>query len=243
MAKLLVVESDVRLCEVFNELLEYSDFDYDIVKTYEDARNLLRRKRYEFAVTDLNFVDSKEGHIIALLNRHNVAPIIFTQEIDEDFLEVYESAKIADYALKEGEKSVLLVVEKLNQLKANKDTTLLVVDNSILYANFIKQNLVMHKFKVLTAPNGEAAVESLKNHPEIQLLITEHRLKPMNGIELTQKIRETQDKKSLPILALTTVSDAETASLFLQYGVNDYLTKPFIRDELYAKVYENIVDY
>ena len=243
MAKLLIVESDERLCEIFNELLEYSDFDYEIVHTYEKARSLLRTRRYEFAVTDLNLSDSKDGRIISLFNRHNVAPIIFTTEIDEDFLEAYESAKIADYFLKEGEKSLPLVVSKLNQLKSNKQVTLLVVDDSILYANFIKQNLVIHKFKVLTAPNGEVALQRLKNHPEVQLVITNHRMKRMDGIELTQKIRETKDKKELPILALSTLSDADTTSLFLQAGANDYLPKPFIRDELYEKIYENLPTY
>jgi len=243
MAKLLIVESDTRLCEIFNELLEYSDFNYDIVNTYEEAKNHLKRRRYEFAVTDLNFSDSKDGRIIALFNRHNVAPIIFTSEIDEDFLEVYESAKIADYFLKEDEKSLPLVVSKLNQLKSNKGTTILVVDDSILYANFIKQNLVIHKFKVLTAPNGEQAIEKLKNHPEVKLVVTNHRMKIMDGIELTELIRKTKDKKELPVVALSTLSDADTTSLFLQAGANDYLTKPFIRDELYEKIYENLIAY
>ncbi len=240
MAKLLIIESSERLCEILNELLDSSDFDYDIVQTYEEAQGLLRRTRYEFAVTQLTLSDSKEGHIISLLNRHNVAPIIFTQEIDEDFLDSYESAKIVDYILKEGEQSLPLVVEKLNLLKSNKQVTLLVVGNSILHANFIKQNLLLHKFKVLTATDGEEALRSLKNHPEVQLVITNHRMKPMDGIELTQQIRQTKDKKDLSILALSTLSDADTTSLFLQAGANDYLAKPFIRDELYEKIYANL---
>jgi len=243
MAKLLIVENDTKYREVFNELLEDTDFNYDIVSSYKEAQNLLKRWRYEFAVTDLELVDSSDGQIISLFNRHNVAPIIFATEIDEDFLEVYESAKIADYLIKDNESSLPLVVEKLEQLKANKQTTLLVVDDSILYANFIKQNLVIHKFKVLTAPNGQVALERLKEHPEIQLIITNHRMKLMDGIELTQKVRETKDKQALPILALSTLSDADTTSLFLQAGANDYLTKPFIRDELYEKIYENLLAY
>ena len=240
MAKLLIVESDTKLQEIFTELLTYSDFDYDIVSSYKEAQLLLKRWRYEFAITDLELIDSADGQIISLFNRHNVAPIIFAQEIDEDFLEAYESAKIADYLVKDNESSIPLVLEKLAQLKRNKDITLLVVDDSILYANFIKQNLVIQKFKVLTAPNGEVALERLKNHPEVKLLITNHRMKPIDGVALTQEVRDFRSSKELPILALTTHNDAETTSLFLQYGANDYLMKPFIRDELYEKVYENL---
>jgi len=82
------------------------------------------------------------------------------------------------------------------------------------------------------------ALEKLKNHPEIDFIVTNHRMKEMDGLELTQKIRQLKETQKLPILALT--SDADAASNFLSEGVSDYLTKPFSRDDFYAKVYENM---
>jgi len=239
MAKLLVIESSELLRQKYNELLEkYTDFKYDVVSSYGEAQNLLKKSRYEFGVTDIEVDGAKPGVVISLMNRHNLAPIIFTDEIDEDFLEAYESAQIADYVLKESDKNIESVIQKLNQLQKNKQQTILVVDDSILYADFIKQNLILHKFKVLTATNGALALEKLENHPEIVCVVTNHRMKVMDGLELTQKIRQRKESKSLPILALT--SEAEAASAFLQEGANDYLTKPFSRDEFYERVYKNI---
>jgi putative two-component system response regulator len=60
----------------------------------------------------------------------------------------------------------------------------------------------------------------------------------MDGLELTQKIRQIKESQKLPILALT--SDADAASNFLSEGVSDYLTKPFSRDEFYEKVYQSM---
>ena len=239
MAKLLVVESSEVLRKKYHELLEeQKDFDYDIAISYDEAEHFLKRKRYEFGVTDIAVDGAKEGVVIALMNRHNLAPIIFTDMIDEDFLEAYESAQIADYVLKDSNKNILSVIEKLKQLKANKKRTILVVDDSILYADFIKQNLIMHKFKVLTATNGALALEKLENHPEVACVVTNHRMKVMDGLELTQKIRQREKSRELPILALS--SEAEAATAFLQEGASDYLTKPFSRDEFYERVYKNL---
>jgi len=238
MRRLLIIESNEALVEEYKLLLdEHTNFHYKIVSSYEEAEKALKQTRYEFGVTDINVPGAKEGVVIALMNRYNLAPIIFTDSIDEDFQEAYESAQIVAYILKESN-DILSVIKKLNQLERNKKSTLLVVDDSILHANFIKQNLILHKFKVLTAANGKLALEKLKNHPEIDFVVTNHRMKEMDGLELTQKIRQLKETQKLPILALT--SDADAASNFLSEGVSDYLTKPFSRDDFYAKVYENM---
>jgi len=240
MQRLLIVENCELLTNEYKQLLDKNtNFNYKIVHTYEEAQSLLKQTRYEFGVTDIDVSGAKDGKIIALMNRHNLAPVIFTDEVDEDFQEAYESAQIVSYLLKENEKNLLSVVTKLKQLQSNKQKTLLVVDDSILYADFIKQNLLLHKFKVLTASNGKLALEKLKNHPEIDLVITNHRMKVMDGLKLTQKIRKIRKNKNLPILALT--SDAEAASDFLIEGANDYLVKPFLRDEFYERVYQNVL--
>ena len=78
MAKLLIIEDSKTLCMVFDELLnKYTSFDFDIAMTYEEARMFLSQTRYEFAVADMNLPDAHNGEIIALLNKHNVAPIVF----------------------------------------------------------------------------------------------------------------------------------------------------------------------
>jgi len=241
MAKLLIVEDSKMLCKIFDELLgKYTDFTFDIAQTYEEARRLLSTTRYEFAVTDMNLPDAREGEIIALVNKHNIAPIVFTGIFDEEFREGFESANIVDYVLKERYENILYVIEKLKQLQSNKNRTVLVVDDSTLYASFLKRNLTIHNFKVLSAPNGKEALEALSNHPEVELMITDYHMPVMDGLELVRKIRRKRSKKELSIIVLTSDTNSYTTSRFLKDGANDYITKPFSRDEFYARIYQNV---
>ena len=241
MAKLLIIEDSKMLCKIFEELLDkYTDFDFDIAKSYEEAKSFLSKTRYEFAVADMNLPDAHSGEIIPLLNKHNIAPIVFTGIFDEEFREGFESAQIVDYVLKERYENIIYVVEKLKQLEANKKKTVLVVDDSALYASYLKQNFMLHHFKVISAANGKEALEKLELHPEIELVVTDYHMPVMDGLEFLRKIRKTRSRKDLSVLILTSDTNSYTTSRFLKDGANDYITKPFSRDEFYARIYQNI---
>ena len=241
MAKLLIIEDSNMLCGIFESLLsKYTDFIVTIAKTYAQAEEHLKRNRYEFAVADMNLPDAHEGEIIALLNRHNVAPIVFTGIFNEEFRDGFESAHIVDYILKERYDNILAVVEKLKQLELNKQKTVLIVDDSHTYMNYLKQNLQLHYFKIFTASNGKEALTVLEDHPEVELMITDYHMPVMDGLELVRRARKKQNKKDLSILVLTSETNSYTTSRFLKEGANDYITKPFSRDEFYARIYQNI---
>ena len=241
MAKLLIIEDSKMLCGIFEGLLsKYTEFNFTIANTYAEAKQYLKETRYEFAVADMNLPDAHNGEIIALLNKHNIAPIVFTGIFDEEFRDGFESAHIVDYILKERYDNILAVVEKLKQLELNKQKTVLVVDDSHTYINYLKQNLQLHYFKIFTACNGQEALKVLAEHPEIELMITDYHMPIMDGLELVRKARKKYSKKDLSIITLTSETNSYTTSRFLKEGANDYITKPFSRDEFYARIYQNI---
>jgi len=241
MAKLIIIEDNTMLCNVFSQLLDkHTNFDYKIAKNYKQAKALLQKNRYEFAIADINISDVHNREIIPLLNKYNIAPIVFTDSFDEDFIEAFESAHIVDYFLKEGYENILSIIEKLKQLQANKNKTVLVVHSYSLYATYLKQNFVLHHFKVLTASNAQEALEKLQNHPEVELVVTDYNIPVMDGLEFVKAVRKTKPKKDLKIIVTTVESHSFIISRFLKEGANDYITKPFSRDEFYTRVYQNI---
>lgn len=241
MAKLLIIEDSKMLCKIFKELLtKYTEFDFDIAETYQEAKHLISKSRYEFAVADMNLPDAKSGEIIPLLNKHNIAPIVFTGIFDEEFREGFETSNIVDYVLKERYENILYVIEKLKQLELNKDKKVLIVDDSTLFSNYLRQSLLLHHFKVISAENGKVALEKLELHPDIKLIITDYHMPVMDGLELLRKVRKKRNKKSLSIITLTSDTNSYTTSRFLKEGANDYITKPFSRDEFYSRIYQNI---
>ena len=241
MVRVLIVEDSSMLCNLMEELLKkYTDFEYDIAQSYKESQEFLETNKYDFAAVDLHLPDSNKTQIVPLVNRYNIAPIIFTSDVSQDLRETFESANIVDYVLKERFDSIVEVIEKLLQLVANRKKKIMIVDDSLTYRYYLKHNLSMHQFQIFEAPNGLKALEVLEQNPDIELIITDYHMPVMDGLEFTKKVRRKYSKKDVAIIALTAETNSLITSKFLKSGANDYITKPYSRDEFYARLYQNI---
>lgn len=246
MAKLLIVEERTILRSLFNNLLlKDGSFDFDIVQTYQEAKKCLSSQKYEYAVVSRTLPDAKGGEIIALLNKYSIAPIVYANEIDEEFIDSFESAYIVDYVLKHRHDNVKYVILKLKQLQENKKSTVLIVHTSSIYKRFLKHNLELHNFKVMMVDSAFEALQKLEVYPDIRLVIIDNDLvnitglEEINGVELVKRIRQT-NRENLAILALASESNSYLTSCFLNEGADDYLINQFSRDEFYIRIYQNI---
>jgi len=241
MSKLLIVEESTIIRAVFKEHLDEEDgFEYEFASSYTQAQDLLKRKRYEFAVVQRVLKDAGDGKIIALCNKHNIAPLVFTKDIDEDFFESFEGAKIVDYVLNNSYNNVPRVIERLRQLKENKKIEILVVNASKIYRTYLKENLNLHNFKVLVAADNEEALKRLELHPTLKLMIVEENTTQIDALKLVKTIRENKLHDNLNILIIADESNSYETSILLNAGANDYIVKQFSRSEFYVRVYQNI---
>ena len=107
---------------------------------------------------------------------------------------------------------------------------ILVVDDDPSIVNIIETALGEAGYAVITASNGEQAVQrSGKEHP--QLIIMDIMMPGLNGLMATMKIRE---KSNVPILMLSAKAEGSDRVLGLEAGADDYLIKPFYSQELLA---------
>ncbi|MDQ7044506.1 MAG: response regulator [Sulfurimonas sp.] len=246
MSKLLIVEESTILCGIFKRLLDQdAGFNYDIVQSYKEAQEYLAKYRYEFSVVSRTLPDANHGEIIALLNKHNVAPIVYTNSIDEDFMESFESANIVEYILRHRYDNVKYVISRLNKLKQNKQKTIIVVHKSEIYRRYIKQNLSLHNFKVILVDSAYEALQKLEVHKDIALMIVNGELSQVNGLEnvdgleLVRRVRK-MNLDRLKIIALASESNSYATSFFLNEGADDYLINQYSRDEFYIRIYQNL---
>ncbi len=241
MSRVLIIEDSKMLCTIMKDLLNrFTEFDYDVAETYLQAEEFLKEYTYDYAVTDLHLPDCEDGQAVTLVNDYDLAPIIFTSDMSEELRDSFESSNIVDYILKERYDNIVTVIEKLLQLEANRRKKVLVVDDSLTYRYYLKNNLKLHQFIVLEAENGSKALEVIEENPDIELIITDYHMPVMDGLELTRKVRKKLSKKDVAIITLTSETKSFITSKFLKEGANDYITKPFSRDELYARIYQNI---
>lgn len=241
MSKLLIVQESILVQAVFKELLdEIDNFAYDLVSSYAEAKKLLSTTRYEYGVVEHNLKDAPNGEIIALFNKHHLAPLVFTKTITEDFFDDFEGAQIVDYVKKVKHKNEAMVIQKLLQLQKNKKKTVVVVSDSVIFSSYLKQNLNLHSFKVFSASNNEEAEEKLQLHPETSLLIVDSDGPYVKSLEVVESARKLYSSQTLKIVTLVNETNSYETSQLLNAGANDYLVKDFSRAEFYVRVYQNI---
>ncbi len=112
---------------------------------------------------------------------------------------------------------------------ANK---VLVVDDEKLIVKGLKFSLEQDGMEVESAFDGEEALESAKNN-EYDIILLDIMLPKMDGMEVCQRIREFSN---VPIIMLTAKGDDMDKILGLEYGADDYITKPFNILEVKARI-------
>ncbi|MDL5514503.1 response regulator [Arenibacter sp. M-2] len=110
---------------------------------------------------------------------------------------------------------------------------ILVFEDNILIQKIIEQRLKNWGCTVYVTDNGQAGMDYLMEH-KVDLVLMDLRMPVMNGFQITQIIRESNNDyiKSLPIVALTgdfTINDKIKCNAL---GIDDYILKPYSPDEL-----------
>jgi two-component system cell cycle response regulator len=112
----------------------------------------------------------------------------------------------------------------------------LVADDSPVYRKLVEQALAGDSCSVLFANSGRQAIEIFeRDHPD--LVITDWVMPDLTGIELCQRIRADAQSSYTYIILLTSNTEKANVVKGLSAGADDYLTKPFDRDELLARVH------
>lgn len=111
----------------------------------------------------------------------------------------------------------------------------LLVEDEVDLGLAIKQVLVSEKYVVDWVTDGDRAWEYLENQwTDYSVAIFDWLLPKLSGLELCQQMRQRQN--SLPVLMLTALGQPENRVAGLDAGADDYLVKPFVMEELLARL-------
>lgn len=108
----------------------------------------------------------------------------------------------------------------------------LVIDDEPPIRKLLRMGLTAQGYQILEAPNGKAALELLAEKPD--LVILDLGLPDIQGHELLRMIRARNE--GVPIMVLSSRGDEAGKVQALDFGADDYITKPFGMDELLARM-------
>jgi CheY-like chemotaxis protein len=102
--------------------------------------------------------------------------------------------------------------------------SILIADDELMNLKLIEKSLQPTKIKIFIAQNGEQAVQIFQNNPTISIILMDIRMPNMDGVEAIKIIRK--ENRTIPIIAFTAYALTNDEVNALNYGCNDYISKP-----------------
>jgi DNA-binding response OmpR family regulator len=111
----------------------------------------------------------------------------------------------------------------------------LICDDDPLLVDLLEYRLTSRGYAVAVAEDGGKALRRLQEmRPDAVLL--DAMMPVIDGYEVLRKIRENPDTADIPVIMLTARKQEQDIVMALELGANDYLVKPFIPEELVARL-------
>lgn len=116
---------------------------------------------------------------------------------------------------------------------------ILIVDDGMSNVLLLKVLLTNEKFAIATASNGRQALEQVeKENPDLVLL--DVMMPDMSGFEVAQHLKSNPNTADIPIIFLTALNSTADIVKGFQVGANDFISKPFNKEELIIRVTHQI---
>lgn len=244
MKHFLLVEDSPIVGKIIRHVMKgQNDLNCDIVTSLAAAREILDqhgKQHYLAAVVDLNLPDAPNGEVVDEMTARKIPTIVLTGNFDEERRNEVIDKGVVDYVIKESRFSYEYVLRLVRRLQRNQDIKILVTDDSSTSRNHIASLLRSHLFQVITAEDGDIALQKIQDDPDIRLLITDYNMPRMNGFDLVRNIRKEVSKNDLVIVGLSGEGDSRLSAKFIKNGANDFLTKPFSHEEFFCRILHNI---
>ncbi|WP_320045173.1 response regulator [uncultured Desulfobacter sp.] len=257
---LLIVEDDPIQSKSMKALIGNGDVVTTIVSTGEEAYQKLSEGLFDCMVLDLGLEDMSGFELLEKIDKNyllsKIPVIVYTgRELSEK--EDKQLRRYTESIIIKGAKSPERLLEEsalfLHRVESNlpkdkqkilkmvhaKETvlgekTILVADDDIRNIFALSSILEEKGMTVIVARDGVEALEKVKKHKEIDIVLMDIMMPNMDGYEAIKKIRKDIRNKKLPIIALTAKAMKGDRNKCIDAGANDYLAKPVDTDKLVA---------
>jgi two-component system sensor histidine kinase ChiS len=132
----------------------------------------------------------------------------------------------------------------LPEMKSNgrKRERIMIVDDEAVNLQVLVNQLSVSRYEVLCFSHGEEALQLIDKGNIPDLILLDVMMPALSGYDLCRRIREKYNKYQLPIMMLTAKNNADDITCGLEIGANDYIAKPFEKNELLLRV-NNLLEF
>jgi CheY-like chemotaxis protein len=258
--RLLIVEDNPAEQLSTRELLGSDDIDMVVVSTGTEALEAVSEQTFDCAVVDLRLPDMSGFEVLERFRDNpalrDLPVVVFTgRELSAD--ENAQLQTLARSVVVKGVESPERLLDEtalflhrvisdlpkekqkmLDQLHRSDDALVgkkvLVVDDDVRNIFALSSVLERRGMTVLTAGTGRQAIETLESTPDVAIVLMDIMMPEMDGYQTMQVIRQKNEIRRLPIIALTAKAMKGDREKCLEAGASEYLAKPVNTDQLLA---------
>jgi len=117
----------------------------------------------------------------------------------------------------------------------NDRQKILVVDDEPKNVKLLEALLVPRGYEVTTALNGKEALQLIEKN-EIDLVMLDIMMPECDGFEVTRRLRSQEKTQLIPIMLITSLTGSEERTKGIEAGCDDFISKPFDKNEVFARV-------
>ena len=240
--KILLVEDNKALAKLIAKKMEdNTEMQVDVAHSLAEAQAFLTKaKDYFITLLDLNLADAPNGEVVDFVASKGLPIIVLTGSMDDKTRETFMDKDIVDYVYKGNMSDVNYIFHMIDRLKNNKQYKVMVVEDVMQTRNDVKKILQNLQFQVFTAAHGEEAMNYFADNPDIKLVVSDYGMPVKDGLEVLKELREQKDKNELGVIMMTSANENVSGAVFLKNGANDFIAKPFLKEELICRVNNTI---
>lgn len=112
---------------------------------------------------------------------------------------------------------------------------ILIVEDNLSMLGYLVDKL-KSRYNVYAAKSGEEALEKLKAIGQLELIISDVMMKPMDGFEFCRELYKIEKYEHIPVIFLTAKTTSDDKMMGLSLGAIDYIEKPFLVSQLIQKI-------
>ncbi|GAA6205738.1 diguanylate cyclase [Thalassotalea sp. SU-HH00458] len=238
---LLVVEDSKAIVSIIKKIGESLGYIVTVAVSHAEVKKLLQSKTEFFAATiDYALPDAENGEAIESILSHGIPGVVMTGRMDDETRQKILAQPVIDYIPKENSQAFMYLKRILYWQSANIGIGVLVVDDSRTARNHIHELLKRRNFTVYVAEGGEQALEIIKNHNDIKMVITDLEMPNMDGIELTNEIRKRYNRDQMSVIGISGADNVNYSARIIKNGADDFIRKPFCPEEFYCRITQHI---
>jgi two-component system cell cycle response regulator len=117
-------------------------------------------------------------------------------------------------------------------VEGEKAMRILIAEDDPSFRRLLEETLAMWGYNVVVAENGDAALQILQSEDPPRLAMLDWMMPGMEGVEVCRKVREKMKEPYTYIILLTSQQGDEDLVTGMEAGADDYITKPFLHNEL-----------